>query len=355
VILVWLINIDSEMPNIALAKLNHWHKEQGHQVELRNRVDRDIWEPMPDIAYASSIFTKSEERRARFRQNFPTGLISGTGVDEVTGGVSVEEIIGLERGSWDYENYDFSIYPDFVDSIGFSQRGCRMKCKFCGVPTKEGKPVSVNAISAIWRGEPYPRHIHLLDNDFFGQPDWREKIAYIRDGEFKVCMSQGINIRLINDEGAKAFSTIKYCNKDFTKRRLYTAWDLIGNEDVFFRGIDILENNGIPPDHVMAYMLIGWAKDETWERIWYRFTKMVERGISPYPMVFAEPGKKPRRDLKAFQRWVLNRGGMYRWISWGDYDRGTKSGDSLEAWKPYADRLKAALPKLQKEIADVPA
>lgn len=347
-ILVWLVNIDSAMPNIALAKLNHWHKAQGHKVEFRKRVDRDLWEPIPDIAYASSIFTKSEERRARFRQHFPTGLISGTGIDERTGGISVEEIIGLTRGGWEYEHYDFDIYPDFKDSIGFSQRGCRMKCKFCGVPTKEGKPVSVNAIEAIWRGDPYPRQIHLLDNDFFGQPDWRDKIAMIRDGDFKVCMSQGINIRLINDEGAKAFSTIKYRDKDFKSPRLYTAWDLIGNEDIFFKGIDTLERNGIPSDHVMAYMLIGFDPVETWDRIWYRFTKMVERGINPYPMVFAPTGQKPRRDLKAFQRYVLNKGGMYRWISWGDYERGTKSLDSVEAWKPYSERLAVALPKLRK-------
>lgn len=348
-IVVWLINIDSEMPNIALAKLAHWHRSQGHQIELRNRVDRDIWEPMPDFAYASSIFTKSAERRARFKQNFPTGLISGTGVDEVTGGVTVEDIIGV--GRWQYEHYDWSIYPDFVDSIGFSQRGCRLACGFCGVPTKEGKPISLNAIETIWRGDGYPRNIHLLDNDFFGQADWREKIAAIRDGDFKVCMSQGINIRLIDDEGAKAFSTIKYRNKDFTEKRLYTAWDNIGNEKVFFKGIDTLERNGIPAKHVMAYMLIGYDPKETWDRIWYRFTKMVERGISPYPMVYVAPGSKPRADLKAFQRWVIVLGGMYRWKSWGDYERETKSAESVEAWKPYAERLTAALPKLQMEAA----
>ena len=348
-ILVYLVNIDSAMPNIAFAKLAHWHLSQGHKVELRDRVDRDIWEPTPDIAYASSIFTKSEDRRARFRHNFPTGLMSGTGIDPVTGGVSVEEIIGV--GRWQYEHYDWSIYPDFKDSIGFSQRGCRLNCGFCGVPTKEGKPISLNSIEAIWRGDPYPRNIHLLDNDFFGQPDWREKIAAIRDGDFKVCMSQGINIRLIDDEGAKAFSTIKYRDKYFKKPRLYTAWDNVGNEKVFFKGVDTLERNGIPPTHVMAYMLIGWDKKETWERIWYRFTRMVERGISPYPMVYAEPGTKPRKDLKCFQRYVINQGGMYRWIPWDEYDRGTKSVESVEAWKPYRDRIAASLPKLQKEAA----
>jgi hypothetical protein len=60
----------------------------------------------------------------------------------------------------------------------------------------------------------------------------------------------------------------------------------------------------------MAYMLIGYDKNETWDRIWHRFTRMVERGISPYPMVY----DRKRRDLKCFQRWVIVMGGMYRWI-----------------------------------------
>lgn len=51
-------------------------------------------------------------------------------------------------------------------------------------------------------------------------------------------------------------------------------------------------------------MLIGFDKNETWDRIWYRFKLMVERDIEPYPMVFHQHGQKPRVDLKCFQRWV---------------------------------------------------
>ena len=56
---------------------------------------------------------------------------------------------------------------------------------------------SVNTIADIWRGEPCPRHLHLLDNDFFGQTrdQWEARVGEIRDGGFKVCLNQGINIR----------------------------------------------------------------------------------------------------------------------------------------------------------------
>jgi len=334
---VRLTPIDGELPNIALMKLAHYHKAQGDDVYLSRRLQPDIFDPDADIVYASTIFGFSADRVATFKKFFPTAFVSGTGIAR-DGGVTVEEMIGEEV----YEHYDYSIYPNFDASIGFTQRGCRLKCGFCVVPVKEGKPRSLNAIEAIWRGEPYPRNLHILDNDFFGNPEWKERIAEIRDGNFKVCLSQGINVRLIHPEGASALATIKYRNKDFTKRRLYTAWDNLKDEKVFFRGVDMLEAAGILGKDLMAYMLIGYDKAETWDRLWHRFTKMVERQINPYPMVFDR-----RPELLCFQRWVIACGGQYRFISWGDYERTTKSAESVEAWKPYADRLAEALPKLK--------
>lgn len=337
---VWLTPIDGPLPNIALMKLHHYHASKGDAVTFRRDLDRAMWDEEPDIHYASSIFKFSQERLMRFQMHWPKAIIGGTGTPFTH---TVEGVLGVDE----YEHLDYSGYPDFTASIGFSQRGCRLKCKFCVVPAKEGKPRSVNNIAALWRGDPYPKHLHLLDNDFFGQPDWRDRIAEIRDGGFKVCLSQGINVRLIHEEGAGALATIDYRDNDFANKRLYTAWDNLKDEAIFFKGVDTLEQAGIPPKHLMAYMLLGFDKAETWDRIWHRFTSMVERGISPYPMVF----DRSRKDLLCFQRWTIAMGGLYRFIAWGDYERETKSATSVEAWKPYQERLMAALPKLQKVAA----
>lgn len=340
--IVRLTPIDGELPNIALMKLAHYHRAQGDDVYLERSLEPTLFEPQPDIVYGSSIFNFSADRTARFRKAFPTAFVSGTGTER-NGGITVEAIIGEES----YENYDYSIYPDETASIGFTQRGCRLKCGFCVVPVKEGKPRGLNTIERLWRGDPYPRHLHILDNDFFGQPEWKERIAEIRDGAFKICLSQGINVRLIHPEGAAALATIDYRNKDFTAKRLYTAWDNVKDEKVFFRGMDMLEAAGIPGKHVMAYMLIGYDPAETWDRIWHRFTRMVERKISPYPMVF----NRSRSDLLCFQRWVIAGGGQYRFIPWGEYQRETKTQESVEAWKPYAERLAIATAKPMKVAA----
>ncbi len=159
---------------------------------------------------------------------------------------------------------------------------------FCVVPVMEGKPRSVGTIPDIWRGPGNPKHIHLLDNDFFGQErsEWRARLQEIRDGKFRVCFNQGINIRMIDQETAEALASVPYYDDGFKVRRLYTAWDNIGDEKRFFDGIAMLERAGIPPRNVLAYMLVGWDKRETWERVMYRLNKMKALGIRPYPMIY---------------------------------------------------------------------
>lgn len=313
-----LTQLDGSLPNLALMKLAHWHRKKGDEVVFTRRIERDLFEPSYDLVYGSVIFKFSQEKLMRFQHQWPGAIVGGTGTPYVH---TVEELIGDE-----HEHYDYADYPEIDYSIGFTQRGCRLRCKFCEVPKKEGKPRSVNAISDIWRGNPYPKKLHLLDNDFFGNPEWRERIAEIREGKFRVCMSQGINVRLINDEAAEALSTIQYRDTKFSERRLYTAWDNIGDESIFFRGVAQLEKAGVPPKHLMAYMLIGYDQAETWDRIWHRFNAMVERGISPYPMVF----NKSRKDLVAFQRWVVT--GLYRIVPWNEYERETKSDESNDSF-----------------------
>ena len=300
-----LTQIDGKLPNLALMKLAHWHRAKGDTVFFTKDVERGLFEPAYDKVYGSAIFGFSQLRLMQFQRQWPESIVGGTGTPYAH---TVEDMIGHE-----YERHDYADYPGVDYSIGFTQRGCRLACKFCVVPKKEGKPRSTNTIQDIWRGKPHPKKLHLLDNDFFGNPNWRERIAEIREGKFRVCMSQGINVRLIDEEAAAALATIEYRDTKFQDRRLYTAWDNLRDEAIFFRGVDMLEAAGVPPKHLMAYMLIGYDKSETWDRIWRRFNSMVDRGIMPYPMVY----DRSRKDLTRFQRWVVM--GLYRVIPWAEY------------------------------------
>ena len=320
---VRLVQLDGKYPNLALMKLAHYHRANGDFVHLTRRIYPELFEPAYDIVYGSAIFDFSASKLAAFRRQWPGAIVGGTGTDVP---LTVEQLLGR-----DYEYYDYAAYPKFKASVGFTQRGCRMaKSKicdqFCVVPRKEGHPRPLNSISQIWRGWPHPKRLLLLDNDFFGNPLWRVRLREIREGKFRVCFSQGINTRLINDESAEALATVEYRNSKFNERKLYTAWDNIGDERIFFNGVGRLERAGIPPTRLMAYMLIGCDPEETWSRIWYRFRKMLECGIEPYPMVF----RRSRQDLLCFQRWVIR--GLYRKIPWPEYKRTTKTAESVKGW-----------------------
>lgn len=304
---VRLTQIDGKLPNLALMKLSHWHKLRGDSVWFSESVHRDLFEPDFDVVYGSAIFKFSEKALAAFMREFPKAIVAGTGTNSK---MLVENVTG------EHEFYDYSIYPDYQWSLGFTQRGCRLKCKFCVVPEKEGKPRSVNSIYDIWRKDS-PKNICLLDNDFFGQPreQYLERIKEIKEGGFKVCFNQGINTRLITEESAELLATIPYYDDQFKVRRLYTAWDNLKDEKVFFRGVDMLEAAGISPKHLMVYMLIGFDPTETWDRIFTRYLKMKERGMKPYPMVY----DRRRTDLKRFQRWVIRR--LDEFIPWEQYGK----------------------------------
>lgn len=308
---VRLTHLDGKLPNLALMKLAHWHRARGDKVHLVRSPWPDMFEPSYDQVYGSALFAWSRPIAQRLKDAFPDAVVGGTGTGEWT---TVEEVIG-ER---EYEHYDYSIYPDYPYSIGFTQRGCRLNCGFCVVPKKEGKPVSVNTISNIWRPET-PRCVVLLDNDFFGQPEaqWQNRIGEIQEGGFKVNFNQGINIRMITPESAAAISGVKYYNANFTSRRLYTAWDNLGQEKVFFKGLELLKEAGIKPAHLMVYMLIGYRPGETMAEILYRYEALVKAGVLPFPMVY----DNSNRLLKRFQRWVVGRFAEAR-VPWEDFARG---------------------------------
>lgn len=323
-----LTQIDGKLPNLAIMKLSAWHKARGDDVHFTRSPYRGMFEPEYDRVYGSAIFDFSADRVGRLRAEFPGAIVGGTwNRDDAT---TVEALLGTEG-----EVYDYSIYPDFTGSIGFTARGCRLKCGFCVVPAKEGKPRSVSTIADIWRGEPHPKHLHLLDNDFFGQPreQWEARISEIRDGKFRVCFNQGINIRMIDEVSAAALASVPYYDDGFNDRRLYTAWDNIGDEARFFRGIETLQRHGVPPTHVMAYMLVGYDRKETWERVMYRFNKMVSLGIRPFPMVYGDKqrrlplggynGRVDHKPLWQFQKWAIRR--YYEIMPFETFDNNAKA------------------------------
>lgn len=146
------------------------------------------------------------------------------------------------------------------------------------------------------------------------------KANEIIDGGYRVCFNQGINIRLINDEGAKYLAQMKFRDDSFKKKRIYTAWDNKRDEAVFLKGINCILNAGIKPHEVMVYFLCNYWEKGLTQDVWDRFNTMAEIGLLPYPMIFEKWNASA--ELKAFQEWVI-RGG-YRVTPFETFMKETK-------------------------------
>lgn len=311
--MIRLFHADGKLPNLALMRLASHLRTRGEAVDfVRGFRRRTLFDAVCRGQYGSSIFAFSAPLRARIDAEWGDVYWGGTGVRVDSSLLDFNSSV-----DWDAIAPDYSLYPAFTASLGFLTRGCRLRCGFCVVPEKEGKPRAASTVHAIWRGEPWPRHLHLLDNDAFApqlRDHWRGAVAEIRAGGFDVCFSQGINLRLVDDESAALLASIRYTSHDFGKRRLFTAWDNLRDEDVFRRGIATLGRAGIPASHLTVYMLVGYRAGETFDEVLHRFNELVALGCEPYPMVF---DRDARPDLCAFQRWALRH--LYRTVPWAEY------------------------------------
>ena len=241
---VLLLQLDGKLPNIALMRIAAHHRQRGDVCELRfgAQFERAFWDEF-EAVYGSAIFVKTQPLVKRLRVVYPQAILGGTGHDIR----STVEALGITTQALDY-----SLYPQFRQSIGFTQRGCRLRCSFCVVPEKEGRVRPERTIREIWRGDPWPREVLLLDNDFFGQPQWRERIREIHDGRFKVSFNQGINCRCLTEEAAEALASVDYRDDSMQVKRIYTAWDSKFDEEQVFAGLNRLVKYGVKPDHIMV-------------------------------------------------------------------------------------------------------
>lgn len=300
---VLLLQVDGKIPNIALMRISAHHKQLGDTVEFRRGHSRHLYDGSPDKVYASAIFDSSRPAVEALISDYPHVIVGGTGWD-IKGKLEDRGITTLEQ--------DYSLYPNFQQSIGFTQRGCRLGCTFCVVPRKEGGVRKEKGIYGIWRGDPYPKEILLLDNDFFGEVDWRDRIREMQEGPFKVSFNQGINARFLTDEAAAAIASVDYRDDSMKVKRIYTAWDNLKDEDRLFAGLERLVKYGVKPDHIMVYMLCGYWPGETSADREHRRRRLREFGARPYPMPFT---RTP--ELVGFQRWII--GAYDKRISWSDF------------------------------------
>jgi len=277
---IGLLDVDSKIPNLALMKISQWHKLNGDDVEHYMPLAHSLY----DKVYASKIFNFSDG--SDIQQDM---IVGGTGID-------LKIILPNEIDQMDP---DYLLY-NYPHNIGFAQRGCRFKCSFCVVPQKEGKPKSVNTIGKLWT-QRSSDFLVLLDNDFFGNPEWADRIEEIKELDLRVNFSQGLNIRIISERQTQALASVKFRNLKNTSSQVTFAWDQIDDEKVIKRGVQRVINAGIKPYQMQFYVLVGY--DTTPEEDMHRVMMIKGWGCDPYAM----PYDKTVPYQRKFTRWVNHR------------------------------------------------
>lgn len=308
---VGLIDIDSKLPNLALMKISTYYKDLGCKVEFVE-PNKEY-----DKVYASTIFTRSKSESEKLIEKYGDKIeIGGTGWDidknlpreiEVVRPdynlYTAEDIAKRMKGIGTKESKLKKATQIVNAGMGFTSRGCIRKCPFCFVPKKEGEFRQENTIEEIIN--PKSNVIILHDNNLTADPYCIDKLNEIRDRKLVLDINQGCDVRLMNEEIAKAMSEVKHL------RSLHYAWDLMQFENQVIDGIKMLSKYVKPYKH-MCFMLVGF--NTTFEEDMYRFKKLRELKVDPFVMVY---NQKDDVRLKHFARWVNGR--IYKSCKWEEY------------------------------------
>ncbi|MCP4184271.1 MAG: radical SAM protein [Hyphomicrobiales bacterium] len=297
---IGIYDVDSKIPNLALMKIARYHLECGDNVEMFLPLAINSY----DKIYASKVFDYTDGLYLDDDQM----QIGGTGWNKSV--ALPDEIENLQP--------EYSIY-DYPHNIGFTMRGCRFRCKFCVVPDKEGKAHSVKTIDEIWT-QRNSNFVMLLDNDFFGNPDWSDRITEVHKHDLQVSFSQGLNIRIITDEQAKALASVEFRNMSGGKKQVHFAWDQWGKgtEKLIDEGFERVKSAGVKPYQMCFFVLVGWNTTE--EQDLYRIDKLHGMGVDCFVMPF----NRNERYQKALARW--NNRFLWRNVPWKEYKYGDWGG-----------------------------
>ena len=199
-------------PNLACMKLSGFHKEKGDEVVLK--TDYEDLEGYEKV-YISKVFTDTKVPDAVLKlSNVSFG---GTGFYYDKAQALPDEV---EHHMPDYHLYDmwveeqiasgkkrseFSYYMDY--SIGFLTRGCFRKCSFC--VNQNYDHVKVHSPLFEFYDESRPK-ICLLDDNFFGYPNWRMLLEILQATGRPFQFKQGLDERLLTEEKCEVLFRSNY-------------------------------------------------------------------------------------------------------------------------------------------------
>lgn len=276
---VLLIDIDSSIPNLALKKIEKYHRELGDEIIW----DMPLYKDIVDKIYVSCVFTKNKQK-CRFWEGFAD--IGGSG-------------------------YSLEInLPPEIDNVkprinyGFTTRGCIRSCKFCIVPKKEGKIHIVGDLLDLWDSK--SKQVTVMDNNILALPSHFELICrQARENKIKLDFNQGLDHRLLTPEIVDLMNSISHVEYRF-------AFDHPSMFPSVEHALNLLQGRGI--NRANWYVLVGF--DTTYkqdlDRLNYLRDKNQRAYVQRYETHFHDP------FYIAIARWV-NQPHLFVGMTWQEF------------------------------------
>lgn len=333
-------------PNLACMKLAGYLKSVGDETMLiLSPTVAEVGQY--DKVYLSKVFTDTVVPEELLR--LPHVSKGGTGFFYEKAPPLPEEI---EHAFPDYHLYDSWLdivgrttstagYTDH--SIGFLTRGCFRQCDFC--VNKSYDRVQVHSPLAEFLDVSRPK-ITLLDDNFFGCPQWKPLLLEVQNTGKPFRFVQGLDIRLLTEEKAEMLFASRYCG-DFI-----FAFDNIADRDIIEQKLRLA--NKYTHKNLRFYVFCGfdrsgkydesfWAQDirDTFERIGI----LMRYNALPYITRFHRYTESPYRGMYVtLARWC-NQPAQFRKKSFRQFV--TSEGENHSPYR-YAASFEQAYPEIAK-------
>ena len=290
---VGLIDVDGHnFPNLALMRISAYHKAKGDEVEW-------WWTDLIhyDIVYMSKVFSDAYSKDKPEPMNADKVIKGGTGY-----------AITLKDGRevFDKEKHkdlppeiermfpDYSIYPQFDYAVSYTSRGCPRGCAFCIVGKKEGRCSRKTAdVKDFWNGQ---KEIKVLDPNITACREKRDLMKQYRETGAWIDFTQGLDIRLLNDEDIDDLNKMKIKNIHF-------AWD--NPEDDLTEKFKWFSERFRIKDERRKTVYILTNFNSSMDQNLYRVYTTRDLGYTPFVMVYDKPHASP--EIKDLQRWCNNK------------------------------------------------
>lgn len=309
-------------------KLSGYYKDLGNDVELKTDYEDLL---SYDKVLVSKVFTDTPIEE--YILELPNVEYGGTGFYFDKAPNLPNEI---EHHMPDYHLYDKWIneqiasgkkrneFKEYLDySIGFITRGCFRKCPFC-VNQKYNHVFEHSPLEEFY--DPSRKKICLLDDNFFGCPNWERLLQQLKDTGKQFKFKQGMDERILTDKKCEMLFSSKY-DGDFT-----FAFDDVSDYDLIERKLKMIRK--YTDKQCVFYVLCAFDRDGKYDKefwntdiidVFRRIELLIRYKCLPYIMRFEKYEESPYRGMYiTLARWC-NQFSFMKKNSLLEYARDVKS------------------------------